>query len=255
MLRQDKTAKVTGLSTPKILGAVVNMVLKYRPNLSGKYLDIGAGKGELIALMKRRFCIEPFACDYTDGLMRLSEQHVEIVDLNWQRLPYDDETFECITLTEVIEHVEHHRELLREVFRVSKQGGLLVVTTPNILNLKSRLRFLGFGFWVLFGPLRVRDIRKYSAAGHINPISYFYLAHALLEAGFKKLDVGVDKLQRSGIPSFLLLWLPIRLFGWLAWRKETRKYRTIDEQNAPIVKTMNSTPLMLGRTIVVAAQK
>ena len=40
-----------------------------------------------------------------------------------------------------------------------------------------------------------------------------------------------------------------------AWRKETKRFKTIDKDNAPLVRQMNSLPLLLGRTIIVAARK
>ena len=45
------------------------------------------------------------------------------------------------------------------------------------------------------------------------------------------------------------------LFGWLAYLREARKYRTVDEENAAIVKAMNSVPVLVGRTVIVAATK
>ena len=134
-------------------------------------------------------------------------------------------------------------------------GGLCILTTPNILNLNSRLRFLWFGYWNLFGPLPVKHSALYSTGGHINPVSYFYIAHALLDAGFERVAWTVDKPQRSALPKLALLYPFIRLFGALAWRKEVAKYRTIDAQNAPLVSAMNDTDMLLGRTVVVSAVK
>lgn len=255
MAEQVNKLSVHGLSTPKIMGAAFGMVKKVRPDLNGRYLDIGSGNGELIAFMKQHFPVEAHACDYTGELMQIPGQKVDVVDLNTESLPYEDNYFDLVTFTEVVEHIEHDRHIIREIYRILKPGGALVITTPNILNIKSRLRFLHFGFWNLFGPLHVRDSRKFSPGGHINPISYFYLSHAMLDAHFKNLQVTIDKIQRSGIVPLILFWLPIKIFGSLTYRREVRRYQTIDENNAAIVKHMNSLEILLGRTIVMAATK
>jgi hypothetical protein len=52
-----------------------------------------------------------------------------------------------------------------------------------------------------------------------------------------------------------LLCLPIRFFAALIWRKEVRRFRTINEDNAPLVRVMNTVPLLLGRTVIVSARK
>jgi ubiquinone/menaquinone biosynthesis C-methylase UbiE len=220
-----------------------------------KHLDVGAGTGELIRLMRERFKVESAACDYTAQLMRLPGQRVEIANLNTQPLPYAASSFDLVTATEVIEHLEHFRETLREFFRVLEPGGMCVLTTPNILNLNSRLRFLWFGYWNLFGPLPVKHGDLFSTGGHINPVSYFYIAHALMDAGFERVEWTVDKPQRSAIAK-LVFWYPlIRVFGGLAYQREVAKYRTVDALNAPLVRAMNHPDMLLGRTIVVAAVK
>ena len=146
---------------------------------------------------------------------------------------------------------------MREIFRVLRPGGWAIFSTPNIRNLKSRLRYLTFGFPNLFGPLAVRESEVHDTGGHINPVGYFYLAHALLDAGFRaeNLRVSVDRWQRSSVVPLVALWLPIQLAARLAYRREVEKFHTIDEHNAPIVRAMNSLDLLLGRTLIVAAEK
>ena len=246
------------LSTSALLQRVVHHAENTCTGLAKRritYLDIGAGAGDLINLVSRRLDVAPHACDYTDELMQLPGQKVDVCDLNTDPLPYADNTFDLVTFTEVIEHIEHHQDALREIYRVLKDDGYLIVTTPNILNIKSRLRFLFFGFWNLFGPLYFKSSTKYTTGGHINPISYFYVAHSLLEADFRIVTEDVDKIMRSGILAFLLLYLPIRIASYFTMKKEVRKYRTIDETNREYVLKMNTPRMLLGRTLIVVAQK
>jgi len=88
-----------------------------------------------------------------------------------------------------------------------------VISTPNILNLRSRLRYFSSGFYNLFGPLASEDSRLPGPRGHISPVNWFYLAHALASAGFQNVGAAVDKYQRRSIPAFILFLIPIRLMG------------------------------------------
>jgi hypothetical protein len=123
------------------------------------------------------------------------------------------------------------------------------------LNLRSRLRFLATGFYNLFGPLFPDEKDVYSPRGHITPVSWFYLANALLSIGFSDLALTVDKYQRRSFLSFPLLVGPIRLSNRMAMRRETNKFRSLNDQNTSTVQAINSTDLLLGRTLIVTARK
>src|SRR5262245_13695112 len=130
------------MSTETIYRGVLRAATRQKPFQT--HLDVGAGTGRLIELFRERFGVRSWACDYTAQLMKLPGQKVEIADLNHEKLPYANEKFDLVTATEVVEHLEHYREALREFFRVLKPGGLCILTTPNILNTNSRLRSLWF---------------------------------------------------------------------------------------------------------------
>ena len=51
-------------------------------------------------------------------------------------------------IIEVLEHVRNYELFLKEVIRISKNGGILIFTMPNILSFISRIR-------VVFGLLPV----------------------------------------------------------------------------------------------------
>jgi len=244
------------LSLDRTVLAVRDTVLRERPNLKGQYLDIGSGTGALIRLIKDSYpSLESSVCDYSDKFMKIPGQKVDIVDLNDGKLPYEDNCFDLVTFTEVAEHLESHREVLREIYRVLKPEGLLVMTTPNILNLKSRIRFFFYGFWNFFGPMPVGHDSPESTMGHITPLSYFYLGHTLLETGYSQLHCGFDKYNVRSLFALVLCYLPIRLFTIRQMRRETRKYQAIDDSNRELMEPLNSWKMLLGRSIVVSASK
>jgi hypothetical protein len=155
----------------------------------------------------------------------------------------------------VLEHLEHYRETIREIHRILDTDGVFVLTTPNILNLKSRVRFLVFGFYNLFGPLHFKESELHSAGGHINPISLYYVIHSLVDAGFKEFEITIDKRQGTSWFWMILLYLPIQLFSYVIRRREKARYQTIDEHNEKYVLHMNSIDILLGRTLVIGCRK
>ena len=250
--------KITGLyelSTPEIHRTVLEAIENSGQLLSGNCLDIGSGGGQLLRLIAARYSLTPYACDYIDGLMETPDQRVELVDLNRENLPYPNAHFDLVTCIETIEHLENFRAVIREIFRVLKPGGLAVISTPNILNVRSRLRYFSSGFYNLFGPLALEDSRSPGPRGHISPVNWFYLAHALASAGFQNVRATVDKYQRRSIPAFILLLIPIRLMNRAVHRRDAAKYQTINDQNRWAVRLMNSRDLLLGRTLIVTATK
>ena len=94
------------------------------PGNGGRALDVGARAGvQTRWLAERGYQVTSVDVDpvFDDCLK---------VDAN-QRLPFDDKTFDLIWCSEVIEHLEKPDFALSELRRVTKPGGLLVLTTPN----------------------------------------------------------------------------------------------------------------------------
>ena len=206
------------MCTPQIYAAVTETCRRRlppaAPGTTRSHLDIGAGQGELIRQLGDAMSMRSAACDFHVERFDRSDVPIAQVDLEREPLPYPDGEFDLVTCSEVVEHLENYRALLREAHRVTRPGGLLVLTTPNVLNAQSRMRYLASGFPVLFGPLPVGHDERHSTARHITPIPYFYLAHALLETGFGRVELDIDKVQRTSVV-WLAAALPVIAGGWL----------------------------------------
>jgi len=111
------------------------------------YLELGCGDGFILEALHRdgaRARGTTYRAKDEDYIRtRPYPEHLEVdggIDLN-KPLPYADEMFDVVYSTEVIEHVEGHRNFVTEAARVLKPGGYLVLTTPNVHRILSRFSF------------------------------------------------------------------------------------------------------------------
>jgi hypothetical protein len=56
---------------------------------------------------------------------------VALHNTNIYALPYADDTFDAVILSEILEHVDDDVAALKEIFRVLKPGGVVAITVPN----------------------------------------------------------------------------------------------------------------------------
>ncbi len=56
---------------------------------------------------------------------------IALNNANIYALPYPSNTFDGVILSEILEHIEHDVEGLREIYRVLKPGGVVAITVPN----------------------------------------------------------------------------------------------------------------------------
>jgi SAM-dependent methyltransferase len=95
-------------------------------------LDVGSGTGSLLHLLPPAW--RTVGVDSPANAELAKKRGVDIVglDLENEDLPFESNTFELVTLLEVIEHVRDKRHVLREIYRVLTQDGRLLLTTPDV---------------------------------------------------------------------------------------------------------------------------
>ncbi|MBS7618858.1 class I SAM-dependent methyltransferase [Candidatus Bathyarchaeota archaeon] len=115
------------------------------PN-SSKLLDIGCSTGDLTAHISNKLGItQIFGVDIDkEALSKAKAKGIitYLVDVSRERLPFADSFFEVCIMLNVIEHLENPDHALREAYRVLKNGGVLILTTPNSASWYNRVLFL-----------------------------------------------------------------------------------------------------------------
>jgi SAM-dependent methyltransferase len=93
-------------------------------------LDAGCGSGRTLQELKRYGQVSGIELDEEAAEAARSRGEGEVMVGRLEELPWGDDAFDLITCLDVIEHIPDDRVALRELMRVTKPGGWLVLTVP-----------------------------------------------------------------------------------------------------------------------------
>ncbi|HVW23895.1 MAG TPA: class I SAM-dependent methyltransferase [Polyangiaceae bacterium] len=95
----------------------------------GRLLDVGCGLGHLLSGVEPTW--ERYGVEISEYAAEKAAMYGKIFHGDLESANYPDRFFDVVTLYHVIEHMEDPERELREIRRVLKPGGWLVVGTPN----------------------------------------------------------------------------------------------------------------------------
>ncbi|WOD39248.1 class I SAM-dependent methyltransferase [Nodosilinea sp. E11] len=132
------------------------------PNISFEsILEVGGGQGGLTALLYPNANITNLDLDPKFAQAACNQApNVKFVCGDATQLPFADESFDAVTMFDVLEHIPNDGEAIAEAFRVLKPGGYLLVSTPD----QSTWRF---PYYSIFKPICPLEAEVMAEWGHV----------------------------------------------------------------------------------------
>lgn len=139
---RDAKGRIIGTHNHKIIGNAYEPIIKKYS--TGKLLDVGCGDVPYYNFYKD--CVDENICvDWGNSSLDISYLDFE-ADLNLGLPMIEDNTFDTVLCTDVLEHIYYPEILFTEMTRVLKTGGHLILTVP-------------FLYWVHANP---HDYHRYT---------------------------------------------------------------------------------------------
>lgn len=169
----------------KISIELINEVIGKKAKLPPKLLSIACSTGVIEEKIKNRLGMIIFGIDAATKSLKIATQRGIITkkaDVS-KILPFSDNYFDFVFAGEIIEHLFDPLFLLKEIYRVLKPNGYLILTTPNLARMDDRLRFL-----LGKAPRQIAPLHPYLYL-HIRPFTFDLLKKTLSLCGFANITL------------------------------------------------------------------
>ena len=116
------------------MDVILSMV---EPDGNAKILDCGCGNGDFTRELANRIGTSHiYGIEFIKELAHAAENKgIKVYQANLnENLPIEDETFDFVHANQIIEHLYETDLFIREIYRVLKQGGYAIVSTPNLAS-------------------------------------------------------------------------------------------------------------------------
>jgi SAM-dependent methyltransferase len=168
---------------------------RFGPLDGARIIDLGCCRGQLLQRFRRYRGVQLTGLEIDPAEIQLARRvGIEPIRAFINRfrgnrmiatLPFEDADADVVLAGEIIEHVVDTESLLREVARILRPGGAIVLTTPNVASLKHRLQ-LAVGRYPDCLDYRLRYGDDF---GHVRAFTPAIVEELLEETGFRDVEV------------------------------------------------------------------
>jgi len=197
----------------QIPGSILNQVISRLKLHQPIMVDLGCGNGNQTSdIMKLVSAKEVYGIDINQiNLAEAEKKGVTGIrsDLSTDKLPFEDNYFDLVILSEVIEHLLNPDNVLKESYRVLKSNGYFIVTSPNLSSWMNRI-YLLLGYQPpdvevstkirVGNPWRIGPL-----SGHIRPFTAQAMKELLSYHGFIVKHIQGLHHEKGSLPYLLYL--------------------------------------------------
>ena len=145
----------------------------------GRLLDIGCAEGEFLKLVEENTNLEPFGVDISEyAAEQAKSKGLNVKCCESVEASFEDEYFDVITMRHVLEHVHDPLQTIKEMNRILKKDGILIIEVPNSKYMLFKARLVSR---VLKRPAYFLEIKE-----HLYHFDDNMLNRLLSLGGFKK---------------------------------------------------------------------
>ncbi len=124
--------------------AIESMLRELAPSPNCRLLDAGGGTGRVSGFLKDQVGSVVLS-DISMGMLRAAAEKggLDPTCALTEKMPFADDFFDCVLLVDALHHVIDQAETARELWRIVKPGGRIVIQEPDIRTFPVKLIALG----------------------------------------------------------------------------------------------------------------
>lgn len=140
----------------------------------GEVLDVGAGGNDRYSNMFKH-----------DKYLKMDVHEGDNVDVvgSAEAIPFPEESFDSVVCTQVFEHLARPHICAKEIYRVLRKGGHVVITVPQMNELHEEpydfFRYTKFGLEQLFGDVGFKMIECNQRGGFFTTIAQMKIRYCI----------------------------------------------------------------------------
>jgi ubiquinone/menaquinone biosynthesis C-methylase UbiE len=135
-------ASVTYDNTRNASSAVIDMLSgRFDFGEKSKVLDFGCGTGNYLFQLRDAFKCELFGLEPSEGMRQIAADKNKTIKFaagNHENIPFEDNFFDLIYMTDVIHHVPDLNNLFYNLFKKVNKNGLVCIITESYKQIESR---------------------------------------------------------------------------------------------------------------------
>jgi len=222
--RKSVDAAIIRESRLRAAEAQVGLIRRYGNGT--RLLDIGCGEGFfLFNASKFGYVTKGVELSQDAVAYARKEFGLDVEVKSLEELRFSENHFDVVTMWQVLEHLLYPLTTLKEIHRILKPGGMLVITTPDIGGVPARI--LKKRWWCI-------------TRLHINQFTTKTLTNIFKNAGFKN----ISSVSYKESISLLMLFIPI-----LRYLRLYKPLRNLFSLNSGLGRIMNKIMLTYRSTL------
>ncbi|THB81375.1 MAG: class I SAM-dependent methyltransferase [Desulfobacteraceae bacterium] len=181
---------------PPYITSLFPLLESLKPSPETRVFDVACGNGVIGKYLIENYQCRLWGTDISDVALEQCRKigyTTELINLDQDSLPFEDQQFDLVILSAMLEHVLEPEKIIEMAYEKLTPGGHVIILTPNVVWMVNRLLFL-MGKW---------DHRLMGGTkGHISYKNKRQLEKMITDAGFSDLNWDYSILCVAGNSDF-----------------------------------------------------